>query len=61
MADLFDGRDMAGIKASILAEEQDKRMTDKPITKIQKVGAIIAIVFIIVILVGIYAIAFALH
>ncbi|MDE6626949.1 MAG: DUF4044 domain-containing protein [Lachnospiraceae bacterium] len=61
MADLFDGRDMAGIKASVLAEEQDKGLTDRPVTKMQKVTAIVVIIFLIAILVGIYAVAFSLH
>ncbi len=61
MADLFDGRDMASIKASILANEQEKGISDKPVARRQRILAIIAIVFVIAVLVGIYVVAFALH
>lgn len=61
MADLFDGRDMAGIKASILANEQEKGISDKTVTRRQQILAIIAIIFVIAVLVGIYVVAFALH
>ena len=61
MADLFDGRDMASIKASILANEQEKGISDKPVPRRQRILAIIAIVFVIAVLVGIYVVAFALH
>ncbi|MCM1497825.1 MAG: hypothetical protein NC124_05105 [Clostridium sp.] len=61
MADLFDGRDMAAIKASVLADAQDREAVDRPITKVQRTTAIVAIIVAIAILVGIYVIAFALH
>ena len=61
MADLFDGRDMASIKASILANEQEKGISDKPVARRQRILAIIAIVFVTAVLVGIYVVAFALH
>ncbi len=61
MADLFDGRDLAGLKAPILAKEQDKQTSDKPVTQKQRIIAGIAIILIVSVLIGIYVVAFALH
>lgn len=60
MADLMDGRDIAGIKAKILADEQEKTY-DKPITQKNKVIAIIVMVVSATILIAIYTIPFLLN
>lgn len=62
MADWFNERDMASVKASILADAQNKEIDAQPaVTKRQKILAIIAIIVLIALLVGIYGVAFMLH
>lgn len=60
MADLMDGRAAAGIKAKILADEQE-RTCGKPITMPGKIGAFIAMIALTVVLIGIYVVPFLLN
>lgn len=60
MADLMDGRDMAGIKAKILTDEQTK-LYEKPITPQKKIIAYIVMILSAVTLVAIYTIPFLLN
>ncbi|MBD5484995.1 MAG: hypothetical protein HDR18_05650 [Lachnospiraceae bacterium] len=60
MADLMDGRATAGIKAKILADEQEKAC-DKPITIPGKTGAFIAMIVLAAVLIGIYTVPFLLN
>ena len=60
MADLMDGRAAAGIKAKILADEQEKAC-GKPITMPGKVGAFIAMIVLTAVLIGIYTVPFLLN
>lgn len=60
LADLMDGRAAAGIKAKILADEQEK-LCGKPITMPGKIGAFIAMIVLAAVLIGIYTVPFLLN
>lgn len=60
MADLMDGRDLAGLKAKILSDEQEKTY-DKPITAKSRIIAIVAMILSAAVLLSIYTIPFLLN
>lgn len=60
MSDLMDGRSVAGIKASILANAQENA-PGRPITAAGKIGAVIAMIALAAMLIGIYTVPFLLN